>query len=458
MNASQITHEQPTEEFDWLVIGGGSGGIASARRAAQYGAKVALIDDGPLGGTCVNVGCVPKKVMWHAAQLAEGFHDAPDYGFAAEAAAHDWSSLVQRRQSYVERLNRIYIDNLEASGVHLVRGRAEFLSPHEVAVGSTTLRAKRILIATGSRPVMPELPGAELGVDSDGFFAWTERPAHVAVVGAGYIAVELAGVLRGLGSAVTQLVRRERFLRDFDSDITAVLEEEMRNSGVDVRTHCQIDQLARDADGLVMTLNDGHTVRCDALIWAIGREPNTRGLGLDTAGVERGTGGEIVVDEWQATSQSHIYSVGDVTGAPGLTPVAIAAGRRLSDRLFGGMRDRKLDLSLIPTAVFSHPPIGTVGLSETQAVAIHGAENVRCYRSTFRALYYGVLDRKVQSRVKLVCVGDAERVVGVHSIGPGSDELLQGFAVAMRCGATKQDFDDTIAIHPTAAEELVTLR
>ncbi len=445
-------------ECDWLVIGGGSGGIAAARRAAQYGARTVLIDAGALGGTCVNVGCVPKKVMWHASQLAEGFHDAADYGFAPGRVAHDWSTLVARRQAYVRRLNRIYADNLEASGVEWVQGRAEFVDPHTVRVGERTITAPRILIATGSHPVWPDIPGAEHGVDSDGFFEWSTRPDHVVVVGAGYIAVELSGVMRGLGSAVTHLLRGERLLKTFEHDISTLLEDEMRATGIDIRAGCQIERVERDGAMRMAHLSDGTQLRADALIWATGRIPNTRDLGLGAAGVSTGAGGEITVDAWQATSQPHIFAVGDVTGEVGLTPVAIAAGRRLSDRLFGGQTERRLDTSLVPTVVFSHPPIGTVGLTEQQAIDEYGIDQVRCYRSSFRALYYGVMDRKVQSLVKLVCVGEDERVVGVHSIGMGSDELLQGFAVAMKCGATKKDFDDTIAIHPTAAEDLVTLR
>ncbi len=445
-------------ECDWLVIGGGSGGIASARRAAQYGARTILVDAGALGGTCVNVGCVPKKVMWHASQLAEGFHDAADYGFSPGRVAHDWPALVARRQAYVARLNRIYADNLESSGVEWVQGRGQFVDAHTVQVGERKISAERILIATGSHPVWPDIPGAEHGVDSDGFFDWPTRPAHVVVVGAGYIAVELSGVMRGLGSAVTHLLRGERLLKTFEHDISTVLEDEMRATGIDLRARCQIQSVERDGDMRVAHLSDGTQLRADAIIWATGRQPNTRDLGVEAADVVLGAGGEVTVDEWQATNQEHIFAVGDVTGEVGLTPVAIAAGRRLSDRLFGGQKDRKLDTRLVPTVVFSHPPIGTVGLTEEEAIAAYGVDQVRSYRSSFRALYYGVMDRKVQSLVKLICVGDEERVVGVHSIGMGSDELLQGFAVAMNCGATKQDFDDTIAIHPTAAEELVTLR
>lgn len=445
-------------DCDWLVIGGGSGGIASARRAAQYGARTILIDAGELGGTCVNVGCVPKKVMWHASQLAEGFHDAADYGFRLQHPPFYWEDLVQRRQAYVARLNRIYENNLDASGVEFVQGRGTIIDAHTVEVGERRITAEKILIATGSHPAWPDIPGAEHGVDSDGFFDWPSQPKHVVVVGAGYIAVELSGVMRGLGSSVTHLLRGERLLKTFEHDITGVLEDEMRESGVDLRARCQIQAVELDGDVRVARLSDGTLLRADAIIWATGRVPNTRKLGVENAGLELGPNGELCVDEWQQSQVPSIFAVGDVTGEVALTPVAIAAGRRLSDRLFGGQVDRKLDTSLVPTVVFSHPPIGTVGYTEAEAVAEFGEDQVRCYRSTFRSLYYGVLDRKVPSMVKLVCVGDDERVVGLHSIGMGSDELLQGFAVAMNCGATKKDFDDTIAIHPTAAEELVTLR
>lgn len=445
-------------DCDWLVIGGGSGGIASARRAAQYGARTILVDAGELGGTCVNVGCVPKKVMWHASQLAEGFHDAADYGYAVGVPHFSWETLVQRRQAYVARLNRIYENNLEASGVEFVQGRGRVVDAHTVEVGERRISAEKILIATGSHPDWPDIPGAEHGVDSDGFFDWPVQPKHVVVVGAGYIAVELSGVMRGLGSSVTHLLRGERLLKTFEHDITGVLEDEMRESGVDLRARCQIQSVEREGDVRVARLSDGTLLRADAIIWATGRVPNSRDLGVESAGLELGPRGEVCVDEWQQTQAPSIFAVGDVTGEVGLTPVAIAAGRRLSDRLFGGQANRKLDTSLVPTVVFSHPPIGTVGLTEEEAIAQYGEEQVRCYRSSFRALYYGVLDRKVQSLVKLICIGEDERVVGLHSIGMGSDELLQGFAVAMNCGATKKDFDDTIAIHPTAAEELVTLR
>lgn len=445
-------------DCDWLVIGGGSGGIASARRAAQYGAKTILVEGGALGGTCVNVGCVPKKVMWHAAQLAEGFHDAPDYGFGDIDATLDWSRLVSRREAYVQRLNGIYRKNLEASGVELIRGFARFVDAHTVEVDGRHIRAQRILIATGSTADKPPIPGAEHGVDSNGFFGWKQRPQHVAVVGAGYIAVELAGVLRALGSQVCLLLRGERLLKNFERDISNALEDAMRDSGVEIRVGRRIESVEPDGNALKLSLDDGETANADALIWATGRSPNTGQLGLSEAGLEPGPRGAISVDEWQATGVPHIFAVGDVTGDYGLTPVAIKQGRLLADRLFGGQDEAKFGKPYIPTVVFSHPACGMLGLTEEQAVAEYGEANVRCYRGQFRALYYGVLDNKVNSVVKMICAGPDDKVVGLHTLGMGSDEMLQGFAVAMQCGATKADFDATVAIHPTAAEEFVTLR
>ncbi len=445
-----------TENYDLLVIGGGSGGIACARRAAAHGARVAVIESGPLGGTCVNVGCVPKKLMWHAAQLAHGLHDAAGYGIEVDDWRLDWPRLVARREAYLRRLNGIYGHNLDKSGVALIQGRARFDAPHRVAVGDAEYAGERILIATGAAPQRPDVPGAELGLDSDGFFALGEQPRRVTVVGSGYIAVELTGLLQALGSEVRLLLRRDAVLRAFDPMLGEVLMDEMRRSGVDVHTGTEVTRLQRTDSGLRVSTTAGDSHDSDVLIWAIGRDPLTAGLGLEAAGLAPGPRGEVAVDEWQATAVPHIFAVGDVTGGPELTPVAIAAGRRLADRLWGGQAERKLDYDLIPTVVFSHPPIGTVGLSEPAARARYG-DAVRVYSGRFKSLYYGVLDDKVQSAVKLVCAGEDQRIVGLHSIGQGSDELLQGFAVAIRMGATKRDFDDTIAIHPTAAEEFVTL-
>ncbi len=442
-------------KYDYLVIGGGSGGIASARRAAQHGARVAVVESVRLGGTCVNVGCVPKKLMWHAGQLAHAMDDAPGYGFAPLRLEHDWSRLVADREAYLRRLNGIYESNLNKDAVDIIRGAARFVSPHVVDVNGQRLEGEHVLIATGGTPTVPDVPGARLGLTSDGFFALTERPQRVALVGGGYIAVELAGVLRALGSEVHLIVRGDHVLRHFDDILSQTLTPYMQDTGVQMHFQVSSSGLERHAEGLRVSLSSGDTLAVDELIWATGRHPNL--VGLDAAELTLDARGHIQVDEWQQTNQPQVYAVGDVTAAPALTPVAIQAGRRLADRVFGGQPDAQLDHDCVPTVVFSHPPIGTVGLSEAEARARYG-DAVKVYSGQFKALYNALVEHKQPSAVKLVVVGEDERVVGLHSIGPGSDEMLQGFAVAVKMGARKRDLDNTIAIHPTASEELVTLR
>ena len=445
--------------WDYLVIGGGSGGIASARRAAEHGARVALVEAGRLGGTCVNVGCVPKKIMWNAAVIAGCLADAEGYGFDVDVAGFDWGKLKAGRDAYVERLNGIYARNLERSGVTRITGHARFVAPGEVEVGGERHAAEHVLIATGGRPRVPPVPGAELGITSDGFFALSERPRRVAIVGAGYIAAEIAGVLHSLGSEVTLLLRHQELLRRFDVTLRQTLMHEMAAQGINVLSCIHLARVERTADGtLALCGSTGEALSgLDALIWAVGRDPSTEGLGLDAIGVAVDDAGHVRVDEWQNTTQKGSYAVGDVTGKWPLTPVAIAAGRRLADRLFGGQPDARLEYDDIPSVVFSHPPIGTVGLTEDDARERWG-DAVKIYASRFTNLYHAVTPTKTASVVKLVVVGSEQKVVGVHVIGIGADELIQGFAVAVRMGATKADFDRTVAIHPTAAEEVVTLR
>lgn len=446
-----------SREFDLFVIGGGSGGLAAAQRAAEYGARVAVAESGPLGGTCVNVGCVPKKVMWNAAAVAEAIALAPGYGFQVSAGEHDWGGLKARRDAYIERLNGIYAGNLDKRGVTLLRGHAS-LAAGGVRVDDTEHRARHVIIATGGRPAVPDLEGAELGITSDDFFSLESCPQRVLIVGSGYVAVELGGVFEALGSAVTIAVRRDGVLREFDPMLRECLMDQMRRDGIGIETGAVPAALCRKQDGLELLTTDGRRFGgFDAVLWAIGREPNTTGLGLEAAGVRADEHGFIPVDEWQDTNIEDIHAIGDVTGRAALTPVAIAAGRRLADRLFGGMDDRRLDYHCIPTVIFSHPPIGTVGMTEPEAHAHHG-DAVRVYESRFTPMAYALSQRKVPAAVKLVTVGEDERIVGCHAIGQGADEMLQGFAVAIRMGATKRDFDDTVAIHPTSAEELVTLK
>lgn len=447
------------EAWDLVVIGGGSGGLAAAQRAAEYGARVALVESARLGGTCVNVGCVPKKLMWYAADLGQALREAASYGFDAPVRGpHDWALLKAKREAYVGRLNDIYAGNLERRGIHLIRDRAHLAGLHLVAAGGELLEARRILIATGGYPLVPELPGAELGITSDGFFALERCPPRTAVVGSGYIAVELAGLLQGLGSAVRLFARHDAVLRRFDTVLQEAAAASLQEAGVELSWHSVPSALERRADGLYLHTRDGAVHGpFDELVWAIGRLPASAGLGLEEAGVDTDDEGFITTNLYQETDVAHVYAIGDVTGREQLTPVAIAAGRRLADRLYGGMEGRHLDYSNIPTVVFTHPPLGTVGLSEAQARERFGAE-VKVYQAGFTPMSHALAIHKPRARIKLVTAGEDERIVGCHIAGPGVDEALQGFAVAIRMGATKRDFDDTVAIHPTLAEELVTLR
>ncbi|MBX3695645.1 MAG: glutathione-disulfide reductase [Steroidobacteraceae bacterium] len=447
------------EKYDLAVIGGGSGGLACAQRAAEYGARAVVIESGRLGGTCVNVGCVPKKVMWNAAELAAGLEDAADYGFAVDARGLDFATLKGKRDAYVARLNDIYAANLDKRGVALVRGQARFTGPHELAIGDRAITAGRIVIATGGRPQRAQIPGGELCIDSDGFFELEAVPPRALIVGSGYIAVELAGILAGLGSQVSLAIRHDRVLRAFDVMLGEGATQALRDSGVEIVTGAISASLARQGSALALTLQDGRVLPpVDRVLWATGREPVVDDLGLDRAGVQLDASGYIGTNAFQQTNVPHIFAIGDVTGRFALTPVAIAAGRRLSDRLYGGMTDRRLDYDNVPTVIFTHPPIGTVGLTEAEARERFGETDVRTYVSGFVPMYHALTSRKPRASMKLVVAGAEERIVGLHVIGQGADEMLQGFAVAVKMGATKRDFDDTVAIHPTSAEEFVTMR
>lgn len=480
--------------YDYLVIGGGSGGLASARRAAKlYGKKVALIESSRLGGTCVNVGCVPKKVMYNAASIAEILRVyAHDYFFRpASSFAFDWPAFKKARDAYIERLNGIYRKNLQADGVDEIQGHATFVGRNQVIVNndaSVVYEASHILIATGGRPVPLGVAGTEYTLSSDGFFELEQLPKKVAVVGAGYIAVEIAGVLKALGSDVSLFIRHDRPLRTFDEMISQNLVECMEADGIRVvkqsliaRVNAKFDHPKSDAAALHKFLTGETTVNnvnleleyrqksadgsdsvlkedgFNAVISAIGRVPNSKVGQID---IKCNPENYIETDKYQNTSASGVYAVGDVCGPLFLTPVAIAAGRRLADRLFGGQKDAHLEYSNVPTVVFSHPPIGTVGLTEAEARAKYGDANIKVYQSKFNNMYYALSqpEHKVRTIYKLVCAGPEERVVGLHLIGLASDEILQGFGVAVKMGATKKDFDACVAIHPTAAEEIVTMR
>ena len=447
-----------TEQYDLVTIGGGSGGVAASRRAAEYGARVAIIEKGRMGGTCVNVGCVPKKIMWYAESLAHEIHEAPEYGFDVSVRGQNWAELKRRRDAYVKRLNDIYENNLAASNVRVIEGEARFENSNTIQVGELSLTAPHIIIATGGEPRVPTFDGAELGITSDGFFELAERPASVAIVGAGYVGVELAAVLAALGSDVSICARYDSLLRSFDEMLQQAVISALESDGVELNWHAMVERVEKVKDRLTLYTEDQQSVGpVDCVIWAVGRRPLTASLGLENTGVSLNENGFIRVDDYQATNVDGVYAVGDVTGRLALTPVAIAAGRRLSDRLFGGMSDRHLDYTNVPTVVFTHPPVGTIGLTETKARELYG-DQVRAYISKFVPLSDAVSAQKSEAQIKLLTKGEEETVIGIHLFGPASDEMLQGFAVAVRMGATKKDFDDTVAIHPTSAEELVLMR
>ncbi|MDV5171884.1 glutathione-disulfide reductase [Photobacterium rosenbergii] len=449
------------KHFDYICIGGGSGGIASANRAAMYGAKVALVEAKALGGTCVNVGCVPKKVMWHGAQIAEAMHlYAKDYGFDVDVKGFDWSKLVESREAYISRIHTAYDNVLGNNKIEVINGFAKFVDEKTIEVNGEHYTADHILIAVGGEPTIPNVPGAEHGIDSNGFFELNEQPKRTAVVGAGYIAVEIAGVLSALGTDTHLFVRKESPLRSFDPMIIETLVEVMDKEGPTLHTHSVPKEVIKEADGSVtLHFENGESHNTDVLIWAIGRNPTTDKINLAATGVETNDRGYIKVDEYQRTNVDGIYCVGDIMeGGIELTPVAVKAGRQLSERLFNNKPDAKMDYKLVPTVVFSHPPIGTIGLSEPEAIAQYGEENVKVYKSGFTAMYTAVTSHRQPCKMKLVCAGPDEKVVGLHGIGYTVDEMIQGFGVAMKMGATKADFDSVVAIHPTGSEEFVTMR
>jgi glutathione reductase (NADPH) len=448
-------------DFDYICIGGGSGGIASANRASMYGAKVAIIEAKELGGTCVNVGCVPKKVMWHGAQVAEAINlYAEDYGFDLDVKGFNWAKMVENRQAYIGRIHESYDRVLGNNKVEVIKGFATFVDKNTVEVNGKHITAKHITIATGGRPSIPKIPGAELGIDSNGFFDITEQPKRVAIVGAGYIAVEIAGVLSALGTETHLFVRKESPLRSFDPLIIDTLVEVMATEGPTLHTHSTPKEVTKEADGsITLHLENGKSHNVDTLIWAIGRNPSTDMINLQATGVETNAAGYIKVDAFQETNIPGIYCVGDIMeGGVELTPVAVKAGRQLSERLFNNKPDAKMDYDLIPTVVFSHPPIGTIGLTEQQAIEQYGEKHVKVYQSGFTAMYTAVTKHRQPCKMKLVCAGENEVVVGLHAIGFSVDEMIQGFGVAMKMGATKADFDSVVAIHPTGSEEFVTMR
>ena len=447
-------------EYDIIAIGGGSGGSATMNRAAMHGAKAAVIEGNIIGGTCVNVGCVPKKVMWYGAQVSETLKNyAADYGYTIGETSFDFKTLRKNREAYIERSRQAFSNNFNRNGVDYIEGYARFVDKNTVEVNGEHIRAKHIVIATGSYAFIPNVPGSELGGTSDDVFAWEELPESVSIIGAGYIAVELAGVLHALGVKTDLFVRKGGPLRGFDQGIVEVLVEEMKKNGQPLHTHKVPQKLEKlDNGDIQIHFEDGTTHTSQKVIWAVGRKANVHQLNLEAAGVELTERGFIQVDEYQNTTTPGIYALGDVSGEKELTPVAIKAGRTLAERLFNGKTDAKMDYELIPTVVFSHPAIGSIGLTQEQAEAKYGVENIKVYQSTFAGMYSAITVHRQMTKLKLITLGEEEKAIGLHGIGGGIDEMIQGFAVAVKMGATKADFDATVAIHPTASEEFVTMR
>jgi glutathione reductase (NADPH) len=446
-------------DYDLVVIGGGSGGLAGAFRAASHGARVALLEPGEFGGTCVNVGCVPKKEMWLAAELSQRIDMAARLGFDLPPPKFDWREFIVHRQRYIAGIHDSYRKRLHEAGIVHMPCRGHFVDAHtlETHQGSRVSGAN-VLIATGGQPKRPDIPGAELGLVSDDFFNLCDAPERVAVVGGGYIAVELGGVLQALGSKVDLFVRGKRLLDSFDSELADELAENLRQHGIHCHFGHQVASLERAGEQRVLHGRNGLVSDAyDSVVFATGRTPNSRQLGLEGIGVAVDGDGFIVVDEFQDTTVANVHAVGDVSSRLALTPVAIAAARRLMDRLFGGKPEAKLDYDDIATVVFAHPPLGMIGLTEAGARERHG-DAVKTYSTRFRPMLHALADSPQRSLFKLVCVGAEERVVGIHLLGEGADEILQGFAVALRKGITKGDLDDTMAIHPTSAEEVVLMR
>ena len=442
-------------DFDLFVIGAGSGGVRAARIAAAHGARVGICEESRVGGTCVIRGCVPKKLLVYASHFAEDFEDARGFGWSLGPATFSWPDLIRAKDAEIDRLNQVYLRLLSESGVTLFQQRGTFAGPHEIRLGEQVVTAERILIATGGRPWLPDVPGVEYAITSDEAFHLADLPGRVAVIGGGYIACEFAGIFNGLGSRVTQIYRGDALLRGFDGDVRRVVTDEQRRKGVDVRLESDVEAIVKTGSGLELVLRDGGQIVVDQVMYATGRVPNVRGLGLENAGVEVRADGRVVVDEFSNSSVGHIYAVGDVTSRVNLTPVAIYEGHAFADTLFGG-KTRPVNHEFVPSAVFSQPPVGTVGYSEEMATHHFGPVDI--YLSEFRPMKHTLSGREEKALMKLVVARDTGEVVGVHVVGPDAPEIVQGFAVAVKSGLTKDRFDCTIGIHPTAAEELVTMR
>lgn len=447
------------QHFDYIVIGGGSGGSATANRAAQYGAKVAIVEEKEFGGTCVNRGCVPKKIFWYASDIHRTLvKESGNYGYNLGDWNFDFKTLRESQQGYVTRARNSFESGLENNGVTKLLGKAQFKDGNTIIVEGEEYTADHITIASGAHPNPCKLPGAELVEYSDDFFTWEELPKTLAIIGGGYIGTELSGFLAGMGVETHLLVRKNRILRKFDPFITDAVTEELEKGGVNIHFNTSPKSFKRVEGGIEITYQDDTTAVFEKVLWVAGVVPNIEGLGLENTKVEVDEKGRIVSDAFECTKEEGVYAIGDVTGKLDLTPVAIAAGRRLSDRLFGGKKDAHLDYDNVPTVVFSHPPMGTVGLTLKDAQEQYGEDAIKSYTSSFTDMRSSVSGNPQQCKMLLVCAGEEERIVGVHAMGFGVDEMMQGFGVAVKMGATKADFDSTVAIHPTSAEEMVTMR
>jgi glutathione reductase (NADPH) len=445
----------PRYDFDLFTIGAGSGGVAGTRRAGAYGARTAICEELRIGGTCVLRGCVPKKLLVYGSEFASAFADAPGFGWTVPEATHDWGALIAAKDKELDRLHGIYINMLKNAKVEIIDGRGVVVDPHTVEVNGKTYTAENIMIAVGGWPETPNIPGIEHVISSNEALDLKERPKRIIIVGGGYIAVEFAGIFNGFGSEVVEIIRQPELLRGFDEDLRVHLGGEMRIRGIDIRANTQVARIDKTGAGYTVTTTAGVKIETDCVMYATGRAPNTKGLGLAEIGVEMKENGAIKVDEWQRTSVNNIYAVGDVTDRINLTPVAIGEGRAIAETLYNNNPIR-MDHHDVPSAVFSQPPIGTVGLSEEQARKQYGEVDI--YQARFKPMKNTLSGRDERTFMKLVVDAKSDRVVGCHMLGPDSPEIIQGVAIAVKCGATKKQFDATVGIHPSAAEEFVTMR
>ncbi len=442
-------------DFDLFTIGAGSGGVAGSRRAGSYGAKVGIAEAVRVGGTCVLRGCVPKKLLVYGAEFVDAFEDSAGFGWRLGERHFDWAQLISAKDKELDRLHGIYVNLLKGANVAIFEGHARLVDPHTVEVASKRVTAAHIIIATGARSVMPQIPGIEHAISSDEALDLKALPKRVVIVGGGYIAMEFAGIFGTLGSKVTMAIRAEQVLRGFDHDVRSALTEELTQRGIEIRPRTRLARIDKRDQGLVATTTDGAEIAADQILFATGRRPNVANLGLMEAGVTLGEANMIAVDAHSRTAVPHIYAIGDVTDRLNLTPVAIAEGRAIAETLFNN-NPMTVDHRNVATAVFSQPPVGTVGLTEEDARRQVGAVDV--YRTRFRPMKYTLSGRQERTMMKLVVDRKTDRVLGCHMVGRDAPEITQGLAIALQCGATKRQFDRTIGIHPTAAEEFVTMR